>query len=111
MNLPIGRFLGKGGLLLAGLGLLAGRGASGAATVAKPRPAKPIDLLPWKSLRADISGGVLRPGEAGYAAASAPWNPRYADLLPFGAQLIGGLFQHPGIDARPFPHERGDLPA
>lgn len=76
-------FLGKGGLLLAGLGLLAGRGASGAAT-APPKPVKPIDLLPWDRLRKDVSGGVLRPGESGYAAAAAPWNPRYAQLLPGG---------------------------
>lgn len=77
-------FLGKGGLFLAGLGLLAGRGASDAATAPTPPPAKPIDLLPWDSLRRDISGGVLRPGQSGYAAAAAPWNPRYAQLLPGG---------------------------
>jgi FAD/FMN-containing dehydrogenase len=77
-------FLGQSGLLLGGLGLFAGWEQSGAAQAPPPKAVKPIDALPWDSLRKEISGGVLRPGEAGYAAAAAPWNPRYADLLPGG---------------------------
>ena len=80
-------FLGKGGLMLGGLGLLGGLAASDfvGAAQAPPRPApKAIDLLPWKELRESLSGGVLRPGEGGYAKAAAPWNLRYADRLPGG---------------------------
>ena len=83
-------FLGKGGLVLGGLGVLGGLATSDfvGAAQAPPRPApKPIDLLPWKELRASISGGVLRPGEAGYAKTAAPWNLRYSDRLPGGIAL------------------------
>ncbi len=83
-------FLGKGGLILGGLGVLGGLAASDVvgAAQAPPRSApKPIDLLPWKELKASISGGVLRPGETGYAKTAAPWNMRYSDRLPGGIAL------------------------
>lgn len=83
-------FLGKGGLLLGGAGLLVGlaTGDLAGAAQAPPRPApKSVDLLPWERLRQTVSGGLLRPGEAGYANTAAPWNLRYADRLPPGIAL------------------------
>lgn len=85
-------FLGKGGLLLGGLGLLGGFAASemvGAAQAPPRQPAKPTDLLPWKDLKTSLSGGLLRPGEAGYAKTAAPWNQRFSDRLPAGIALCG----------------------
>ncbi len=83
-------FLGKGGLMLGGLGLLGGFAASdmvGAAQAPPRPPVKPVDLLPWKELRASLSGGLLRPGETGYAKTAAPWNQRFSDRLPAGIAL------------------------
>jgi hypothetical protein len=44
----------------------------------------------WNQLSRELRGRVLRPGEPGYAAASLPYNHRYAGIRPQGVALCAG---------------------
>ncbi len=61
----------------AGASLLAA--GCNSATVA-PTPAG----LPWEALAGSLTGRLIRPGDAGYAAYARPNNLRYASVLPAG---------------------------
>ena len=55
-----------------------------------PSPARPRWRRPrpdWDRLSAELRGRVLRPGDAGYTAASLPYNRRYAAIRPLGVAL------------------------
>jgi len=54
-------------------------GASGVTGVS--RPARSAD---WAALGTDLSGPLVRPGEAGYATAKRLFDPRFDDLKPAG---------------------------
>jgi FAD/FMN-containing dehydrogenase len=41
----------------------------------------------WDALARRLHGRLLRPGDPGYAAASVPYNKRYADIRPGGVAL------------------------
>ena len=41
----------------------------------------------WEALARRLHGRLLRPGDPGYAAASVPYNKRYADIRPGGVAL------------------------
>ena len=41
----------------------------------------------WRALERQMRGRVLRPGDAGYAAAGIPYNKRYAGVRPAGVAL------------------------
>jgi hypothetical protein len=68
--------VGSGLVLLPGCG--GGDATSGPQTVAAPTPAPSPD--PFQDLANRITGAVLRPGNAGFAAAERPQNLRYADV-------------------------------
>jgi FAD/FMN-containing dehydrogenase len=65
------------------LALAAGAGAS-ARAVSRPRGRRPPD---WDRLAGRLRGRLLRPGDRGYAAASTPYNRRYAEIHPAGVAL------------------------
>ena len=44
----------------------------------------------WQALARRLSGQLLRPGEAGFGAASIPYNRRYASIRPEGVALCQG---------------------
>jgi len=57
------------------------RPAAGGAGVAFSGPPKPAD---WAALARDLSGPLVRPGEAGYTTAKHLFDPRFDDLHPAG---------------------------
>src|SRR5262245_793105 len=65
---------------------LAGAAALGTAVIAAPRHVLargPSDAA-WRGLAENLRGRLLRPGHAGFASTAAPFNLRYADVLPAG---------------------------
>ncbi|HEY8320488.1 MAG TPA: FAD-binding oxidoreductase [Candidatus Baltobacteraceae bacterium] len=58
-------------------------GAAGAAVLARPLLGA-MPRLPWDALAKRLSGTVVRPGDAGFAAYARPNNLRYASRLPLG---------------------------
>jgi FAD/FMN-containing dehydrogenase len=77
--------------MLGGTGRLAiVAGAAGVLPGLRP-PARPSWRRPdWEQLARQLRGRVLRPGQPGYAAASLPYNHRYADIRPEGVALCAG---------------------
>jgi len=62
-------------------------GAAAASLVAPTfGDAKPsgISASAWKDLAAKVSGGVLKPGDPGFAALTRPQNLRYDRIIPIG---------------------------
>ena len=63
-------------------------GTAAAAAFLKPSvsDAKPprISASAWKNLADKVSGGVLRPGDRGFAALTRPQNLRYDGITPLG---------------------------
>ena len=63
-------------------------GAAAAASFVAPSHghAKPLAISDsaWKDLSAKVSGGVLRPGDPGFAALARPQNLRYDGIAPAG---------------------------
>ena len=71
---------------------LAAAGAAGVS--ARPRPQPHSHPRPhrgrgpdWEALARRLNGRLLRPGDPGYAAASVPYNKRYAAIRPGGVAL------------------------
>ncbi len=75
MNLPRRHFLQLAGAASAAAFLAPSFGS------AKPRA---ISAAAWKSLTAKVRGGVLRPGDPGFAALTRPQNLRYDGIIPLG---------------------------
>ena len=78
------RLLGVSGqaalAVAAGAGLRAGNGR---VLVTVPRARQPD----WDGLARRLRGRLLRPGDPGFAAASVPYNRRYADVRPGGVAV------------------------
>jgi len=73
--------------LLAGTAVVAA-GAAGVTALQRPHPHQRAGRAPnWDALGRRLHGGLLRPGEPGYAAASVPYNRRYAGIRPGGVAL------------------------
>jgi FAD/FMN-containing dehydrogenase len=73
-----------------GLGWLRPAGPGPARRPGDEHSARPAARRPepdWDQLRRQLRGRVLRPGEAGYTAASLPYNHRYAAIRPQGVAL------------------------
>ena len=66
-------------------------GAGGAVLTRPGRPARPAQRArrapDWTALARQLRGPLLRPGDRGYAAASLPYNKRYAGIRPAGVAL------------------------
>ena len=67
---------------LVGLSLASGLGLMGCSPRPAITPASTPTALPWDALAGTLHGQLLRPGQAGFDSASAPWNLRYASLKP-----------------------------
>jgi hypothetical protein len=65
---------------------LAGTAAAAAFLAPSVSDAKPpqIPASAWKNLADKVRGGVLRPGDRGFAALTRPQNLRYDDITPLG---------------------------
>ena len=67
---------------------LAAAGAAGVSARPHQRPRPHRGRGPdWEALARRLHGRLLRPGDPGYAAASVPYNKRYADIRPGGVAL------------------------
>ncbi len=78
------RLLGASGQLALGAVAGAGLRARGGLVSAAAPPARRPD---WDALARRLRGRLLRPGEQGFAAASMPYNRRYARIRPGGVAV------------------------
>jgi FAD binding domain/Berberine and berberine like len=69
--------------------VVAGAAISAAGPLAAGTPARAATPN-WAGLRRRLKGRLLRPGDPGYAAASAAENYRYANVLPAGIAMCAG---------------------
>jgi FAD/FMN-containing dehydrogenase len=77
---------------LAGTGLVVLAGAAGlqARRMDAAHQAAAAQAPDWARLARALRGRLLRPGDTGYAAASVPYNHRYAYIRPEGVALCSG---------------------
>jgi hypothetical protein len=75
MNLPRRRFMQLAGTAAAAAFL--------APSISDAKP-PPISASAWKSLATNVRGGVLKPGDRGFAELTRPQNLRYDGITPLG---------------------------
>jgi FAD/FMN-containing dehydrogenase len=64
-------------------------GSAGTATGSVATASGPPSAADWAALARDLSGSLVRPGEAGYATAKELFDPRFDSLHPAGVAYCG----------------------